>query len=70
MRRQSSRGANGYREYPKGVIETVRQIRLLLDCGFSTRQIYGFLPRFGEGENFDSATVPGVSHSSLPSATS
>jgi DNA-binding transcriptional MerR regulator len=56
---QSSRGVNGYREYPKDVIETVRQIRLLLDCGFSTRQIYGFLPCFGEGDSFDAATCAG-----------
>src|SRR5882757_7470451 len=55
---QSSRGANGYREYQKGVIETVRQVRLLLDCGFSTRQIYGFLPCFGEGENFEFSICP------------
>src|SRR5258708_38205025 len=40
-------------------IETVRQVRLLLDCGFSTRQIYGFLPCFGEGENFDPVTCAG-----------
>jgi MerR family copper efflux transcriptional regulator len=56
---QSRRSANNYREYPKGAIETVRQVRLLLDCGFSTRQIYGFLPCFGEGENFDSVTCAG-----------
>ena len=56
---QSRRSANGYREYPKGAIETVRQVRLLLDCGFSTRQIYGFLPCFGEWENFDSVTCAG-----------
>jgi MerR family transcriptional regulator, copper efflux regulator len=53
---QSSRSANGYREYPKVAMETVRQIRLLLDCGFGTRQIYGFLPCFSEGENFDAVT--------------
>jgi DNA-binding transcriptional MerR regulator len=52
---QSSRNANGYREYPESTVEVVRQIRLLLDCGFSTRQIYGFLPCFGEGKSFDSA---------------
>jgi MerR family copper efflux transcriptional regulator len=56
---QSRRSANNYREYPKGAIETVRQVRLLLDCGFSTRQIYGFLPCFGEGENLDSVTCAG-----------
>ena len=56
---QSRRSANGYREYPNGVIETVRQVRLLLDCGFSTRQIYGVLPCFGEGANFDPVTCAG-----------
>lgn len=52
---QSSRSDNGYREYPAATLEVVRQIRLLIDCGFSTRQIYGFLPCFGEGENVDYA---------------
>jgi MerR family copper efflux transcriptional regulator len=52
---QSVRAHNGYREYRPGAVETVGHIRLMLDCGFSTRQIYGFLPCFGDGKKFDSA---------------
>jgi len=40
--------ANGYRDYGPDAVERVRWIRDLLDCGFSTRQIQGFLHCFGQ----------------------
>ena len=49
---QSRRLANGYRDYPLVAVAMVRWIRDLLDCGFATRQIQGFLHCFGN-ENFD-----------------
>jgi DNA-binding transcriptional MerR regulator len=49
---QSQRLANGYRDYPADAVDKVRWVRELLDCGFSTRQILGFIHCFGE-EHFD-----------------
>ena len=41
---ESSRGANGYREYDEGSVLTVRQVRALLDAGLSTEVIRDVLP--------------------------
>lgn len=49
----STRLANGFRSYAATSSETVEQIRLLLSCGFSTRQIGTFLPCLGEPNAFD-----------------
>jgi MerR family copper efflux transcriptional regulator len=49
---QSQRLANGYRDYPSATADQVRWIRDLIDCGFGTRQIQGFLHCF-RNENFD-----------------
>ena len=49
---ESQRMANGYRDYAPGSVEMVRWTRDLIECGFSTRQIHGFLHCFGS-ENFD-----------------
>lgn len=49
---ESQRQANGYRVYAPGTADKVRWIRELLDCGFSTRQIQGFIHCFGQ-EHFD-----------------
>jgi MerR family copper efflux transcriptional regulator len=35
----SQRRQNGYREYHEETVEVVRVVRMLLQCGFSTRQI-------------------------------
>ena len=48
----SQRLANGYRDYPLQTVEIVRQIKDLIECGFSTRQIGTFLQSSGS-ENFD-----------------
>jgi DNA-binding transcriptional MerR regulator len=40
---QSRRLPNGYRDYGPDVADKVRWVRDLLDCGFSTRQIQGFM---------------------------
>jgi DNA-binding transcriptional MerR regulator len=48
----SQRLANGYRDYSLDQVQIVRWIRELIDCGFSTRQIHGFLHCFGS-TNFD-----------------
>lgn len=48
----SQRLANGYRDYPLQTVEVVRQIKDLIECGFSTRQIGTFLQSSGS-ENFD-----------------
>ncbi|HEY4045823.1 MAG TPA: MerR family transcriptional regulator [Acidobacteriaceae bacterium] len=44
----SVRRVNGYRDYGQSAVKAVKQIRLLISCGFSTRQIYGLLPCFQE----------------------
>ncbi|ALK96083.1 hypothetical protein AB595_08675 [Massilia sp. WF1] len=49
---QSRRLENGYRYYTPDTVEQVRWIRDLLECGFSTRQIQGFIHCFGQ-EHFD-----------------
>jgi MerR family copper efflux transcriptional regulator len=49
---QSQRLTNGYRDYPSATADQVRWIRDLIDCGFGTRQIQGFLHCF-RNENFD-----------------
>jgi MerR family copper efflux transcriptional regulator len=49
---QARRLPNGYREYSPDAVMRVRWIRDLIDCGFSTRQIQGFLHCFGQ-ENVD-----------------
>lgn len=38
----SQRLANGYRDYPLQTVDIVRQIKDLIECGFSTRQIGAF----------------------------
>jgi DNA-binding transcriptional MerR regulator len=43
----SRRLPNGYRDYPPDTVDLVRWVRELLDCGFSTRQIQGFIHCFG-----------------------
>jgi len=48
----SQRLANGYRDYPLQTVEIVRQIKDLIECGFSTRQIGTFLQSSGS-ENLD-----------------
>jgi DNA-binding transcriptional MerR regulator len=48
----SQRMANGYRDYPLQTVEIVRQIKDLIACGFSTRQIGAFLQSSGS-ENID-----------------
>lgn len=40
---QSHRLPNGYRDYAPDTVGKVRWVRELLDCGFSTRQIQGFM---------------------------
>ncbi|KQV82464.1 hypothetical protein ASD15_10600 [Massilia sp. Root351] len=40
---QSRRLPNGYRDYAPDTVGKVRWVRELLDCGFSTRQIQGFM---------------------------
>ena len=40
---QSHRLPNGYRDYASETVDKVRWVRELLDCGFSTRQIQGFM---------------------------
>ncbi|WP_395402726.1 MerR family transcriptional regulator [Pseudoduganella sp. UC29_106] len=45
---QASRLPNGYRDYHPDAVKQVRWIRDLIDCGFSTRQIQGFLHCFGQ----------------------
>ncbi|WP_377704954.1 MerR family transcriptional regulator [Pseudoduganella sp. UC29_71] len=51
---QSRRLPNGYRDYPPDAVDRVRWVRELLDCGFSTRQIQGFLHCYGQ-ERADAA---------------
>ncbi len=51
---QAQRLPNGYRDYGPDAVERVRWIRDLIDCGFSTRQIQGFLHCFGQ-EHVDAA---------------
>lgn len=41
---QSRRLPNGYRDYPSSEVERIRQIRTLLDSGFTTALIAEFLP--------------------------
>jgi MerR family copper efflux transcriptional regulator len=48
----STRLDNGYRDYSPETVETVRWIKELIDCGFSTRQIQG-LRDFIDTENAD-----------------
>ncbi|AMP14798.1 merR regulatory family protein [Collimonas pratensis] len=48
----SQRLANGYRDYPLQTVDIVRQIKDLIECGFSTRQIGAFLQSSGS-ENSD-----------------
>ncbi|MEO6920606.1 MAG: MerR family transcriptional regulator [Collimonas sp.] len=43
----SQRLSNGYRDYPLQTVEIVKQIKDLLECGFSTRQIATFLQSSG-----------------------
>jgi len=45
---QSRRLDNGYRDYAPETVELVRWVRELLECGFSTRQIQGFIHCFGQ----------------------
>jgi MerR family transcriptional regulator, copper efflux regulator len=56
----SRRQVNGYRDYGASAVETVGHVRVLLGCGFSTKQIQSFVPCFGQ-ENFDpEACVAGL----------
>lgn len=48
---KSQRLPNGYRDYPSNAVERVRWIRDLLACGFSTREIRGFLPCLENGNS-------------------
>lgn len=41
---QSNRRSNGYRDYPESAVESVRQIRALVDAGFSADTIRKVLP--------------------------
>lgn len=41
---QPDRHGNGYREYPESAVETVGQIRALIDAGFTTETIRRVLP--------------------------
>lgn len=47
---ESTRQANGYRDYPAASLQRVLWIRELLDCGFSTRQIHGLLSYLHDSE--------------------
>lgn len=47
----SQRLPNGYRDYHSDAVERVRWIRDLLACGFSTREIRGFLPCLENGNS-------------------
>lgn len=40
----SDRHSNGYRDYPESAVATVKQIRALLDAGFSAETIRKVLP--------------------------
>lgn len=51
---------NGYRDYPPETVELVRWIRELLDCGFSTRQIQGFIHCFGQEQAEAAECVAGL----------
>jgi DNA-binding transcriptional MerR regulator len=55
---QSSRRANGYREFPASAKETVGHIRTLLACGFSVREIRAFLPCLSTGAAFAEEGCP------------
>ena len=44
----SSRLENGYRDYAPAMVQRVRWIRELIECGFSTRQIHGLLQHLEE----------------------
>jgi DNA-binding transcriptional MerR regulator len=41
---QSDRHSNGYRDYPESAVESVKQIRALIDAGFSADTIRKVLP--------------------------
>ena len=41
---RSARGGNGYREFDAAAVESVRQIRGLIECGLPTRLIREILP--------------------------
>lgn len=41
---RSNRHSNGYRDYPESAVESVRQIRALIDAGFSADTIRKLLP--------------------------
>ena len=47
----SSRLENGYRDYAPAMVQRVRWIRELIECGFSTRQIHGLLQHLEEEED-------------------
>lgn len=49
---QSQRLSNGYRDYSVHTADIVLWIKSLIDSGFSTRQIRGFLPCL-EGKHAD-----------------
>lgn len=44
---RSQRLSNGYRDYPLQTVGIVKQIKDLLQCGFSTRQISAFFKSAG-----------------------
>jgi DNA-binding transcriptional MerR regulator len=49
---ESTRLENGYRDYAADIPETVRWIKELIDCGFSTKQVRG-LANFIGGDRAD-----------------
>jgi len=49
----STRLDNGYRDYADSVIERVKWIKELIDCGFSTRQVEGLAVFLGYEDQDD-----------------
>lgn len=47
-----TRHANSYRAYPASTVQTVQNIRLLLDAGLGTATVRGLLPCMVDGERF------------------
>ncbi|MET9295947.1 MerR family transcriptional regulator [Streptomyces sp. NPDC003077] len=46
----AGRSPNGYRDYDEDAVDTVRQVRALLDAGLSTEVIRSVLPCVRDGE--------------------
>lgn len=47
---KAERGANGYRRYPSSAPALARRIGMLVDLGFTTAEVRGFIDRIEEPE--------------------